>query len=97
MLVDKDLKNNYDRIELEVEKIVEVALLCTQYLPSHRLKMFEVFHMLEGDGLAEKWDATQTAEEIRCRANDFSSPQQFSNLNDNSVLLVQEMELSEPR
>lgn len=96
MLVDKDLKNNYDRIELE--EIVKVALLCTQNLPSHRPKMSEVVRMLEGDGLAEKWEATQRAEEIRCRANDFSSPQQFSNLNNNnSVLLIQEMELSGPR
>ncbi|KAE8690916.1 Protein NSP-INTERACTING KINASE 3 [Hibiscus syriacus] len=31
LLVDKDLKNNYDRIELE--EMVQVALLCTQYLP----------------------------------------------------------------
>ncbi|KAL8106016.1 hypothetical protein AgCh_029719 [Apium graveolens] len=95
MLVDKDLKNNYDRIELE--EIVKVALLCTQNLPSHRPKMSEVVRMLEGDGLAEKWEATQRAEEIRFRANDFSSSQQFSNLNNNSVLLVQEMELSGPR
>lgn len=95
ILVDKDLKNNYDRIELE--EMVKVALLCTQNLPSHRPKMSEVVRMLEGDGLAEKWEATQRAEEIRCRANDFSSSQQFSNFNDNSVLIIQEMELSGPR
>lgn len=95
MLVDKELKNNYDRIELE--EIVKVALLCTQNLPSHRPKMSEVVRMLEGDGLAEKWETTQRAEEIRCRANDFSSSQQFWNHDDNTVLLVQEMELSGPR
>ena len=95
MLVDKDLKNNYDRIELE--EIVKVALLCTQNLPNHRPKMSEVVRMLEGDGLAEKWEAAQRAEDTRCRANDFSSSHQFSNLNDNSVLVVQEMELSGPR
>ncbi|KAK1381015.1 Concanavalin A-like lectin/glucanase, subgroup [Heracleum sosnowskyi] len=95
MLVDKDLKNNYDRIELE--EIVKVALLCTQYLPRYRPKMSEVVRMLEGDGLAEKWEATQRAEEIRCRAYEFPSSQRFSNRNDNSVLLVQEMELSGPR
>ncbi|KAL7240791.1 hypothetical protein ACSBR2_006440 [Camellia fascicularis] len=39
-LVDKDLENNYDRIELE--EMVRVALLCTQYLSSHRPKMSEV-------------------------------------------------------
>ncbi|KAJ6707581.1 SOMATIC EMBRYOGENESIS RECEPTOR KINASE 1 [Salix viminalis] len=34
MFVDKDIKGNYDRIELE--EMVQVALLSTQYLPSHR-------------------------------------------------------------
>ncbi|KAM7477007.1 hypothetical protein LguiB_024250 [Lonicera macranthoides] len=40
VLVDKDLKNSYDRIELK--EMVRVALLCTQYLLSHRPKMSEV-------------------------------------------------------
>ncbi|KAK4346376.1 hypothetical protein RND71_032715 [Anisodus tanguticus] len=52
VLVDKDLKINYDRIELE--EMVKVALLCTQYLPGHRPKMSEIVRMLEGDGLAER-------------------------------------------
>nr|ABG73621.1 leucine-rich repeat receptor-like kinase [Populus tomentosa] len=95
LLVDKDLKNNYDRIELE--EIVQVALLCTQYLPSHRPKMSEVVRMLEGDGLAEKWEASQRAEESRSRANEFSSSERYSDLTDDSSLLVQAMELSGPR
>ncbi|XP_059655601.1 protein NSP-INTERACTING KINASE 2-like [Cornus florida] len=95
MLVDKDLKNNYDRIELE--EMVQVALLCTQYLPSHRPKMSEVVRMLEGDGLAEKWEASQRAEATRCRANEFSSSERYSDLTDDSSLLVQAMELSGPR
>ncbi|ONK61012.1 uncharacterized protein A4U43_C08F25180 [Asparagus officinalis] len=36
-MVDKSLKNNYDRIE--VEEMVQVALLCTQFHPSHLPKM----------------------------------------------------------
>ncbi|KAL6350586.1 hypothetical protein AAG906_022296 [Vitis piasezkii] len=95
MLVDKDLKANYDRIELE--EMVQVALLCTQYLPSHRPKMSEVVRMLEGDGLAEKWEATQRAEATRCKANEFSSSERYSDLTDDSSLLVQAMELSGPR
>ncbi|KAL1803285.1 hypothetical protein ACET3Z_031932 [Daucus carota] len=95
MLVDKDLKGNYDRIELE--EIVQVALLCTQYLPGHRPKMSEVVRMLEGDGLAEKWEATQRAEATRCRANEFSSSERYSDLTDDSSVLVQAMELSGPR
>ncbi|PIA46054.1 hypothetical protein AQUCO_01600374v1 [Aquilegia coerulea] len=57
VLVDKDLQTNYDRIE--VAEMVQVALLCTQYLPAHRPKMSEVVRMLEGDGLADKWEASQ--------------------------------------
>lgn len=95
MLVDKDLKSQYDRIELE--EMVQVALLCTQYLPLHRPKMSEVVRMLEGDGLAEKWEASQRAESTRCRANEFSSSERYSDLTDDSSLLVQAMELSGPR
>ncbi|KAI7998777.1 Protein NSP-INTERACTING KINASE 1 [Camellia lanceoleosa] len=94
-LVDKDLKNNYDRIELE--EMVQVALLCTQYLPSNRPKISEVVRMLEGDGLAEKWEASQRADTTRCRANEFSSLERYSDLTDYSSLLVQVMELSGPR
>ena len=32
-MVDKDLRGNFDRIELE--EIVQVALLCTQYFPKN--------------------------------------------------------------
>ncbi|WRX13891.1 Protein kinase domain - like 10, partial [Theobroma cacao] len=86
MLVDKDLKNNYDRIELE--EMAQVALLCTQYLPSHRPKMSEVVRMLEGDGLADKWEASQRAEATRSRANEFSSSERYSDLTDDSSLLA---------
>ncbi|XP_031279293.1 protein NSP-INTERACTING KINASE 1-like isoform X2 [Pistacia vera] len=95
MLVDKDLKNNYDRIELE--EMVQVALLCTQYLPGHRPKMSEVVRMLEGDGLAERWEASQRAEATKCKPHEFSSSDRYSDLTDDSSLLVQAMELSGPR
>ncbi|EYU28925.1 hypothetical protein ABFS82_12G084500 [Erythranthe guttata] len=97
LLVDKGLKmNGYDG--MEVEETVQVALLCTQYLPSHRPKMSEVVRMLEGDGLAEKWEASQRAEAMRCRANnEFSSSERYSDLTDDSLLFVQAMELSGPR
>ncbi|GMN38896.1 hypothetical protein TIFTF001_008118 [Ficus carica] len=95
MLVDKSLKNNYDQIELE--DFIQVALLCTQYLPSDRPKMSEVVRMLEGDGLAERWEASQGGESIHCKANDFSSSERYSDLTDDSTLLAQAMELSGPR
>ncbi|KAF5794174.1 putative protein kinase RLK-Pelle-LRR-II family [Helianthus annuus] len=95
MLVDKDLKTNYDRIELE--EMVQVALLCTQYQPGQRPKMSEVARMLEGDGLAEKWEASQRAESNGGRANEFSHSERYSDLTDDSSLLAQAMELSGPR
>ncbi|KAJ6364778.1 hypothetical protein OIU76_029699 [Salix suchowensis] len=95
MFVDKDIKGNYDRIELE--EMVQVALLSTQYLPSHRPKMSEVVRMLEGDGLAERWEASQRAEATKSKPHEFSSSDRYSDLTDDSSLLVQAMELSGPR
>ncbi|KAJ9557868.1 hypothetical protein OSB04_012482 [Centaurea solstitialis] len=56
VLVDKELGTSYDQID--VGEMLQVALLCTQYIPAHRPRMSEVVRMLEGDGLAEKWAAT---------------------------------------
>lgn len=91
-LVDKDLKNNYDRVELG--EMVQVALLCTQFNPLHRPKMSDVLRMLEDDGLAEKWDASQRSETPRSRS---SEPQRYSDYIEESSLVVEAMELSGPR
>ncbi|XP_073158615.1 BRASSINOSTEROID INSENSITIVE 1-associated receptor kinase 1-like isoform X1 [Henckelia pumila] len=53
-LVDADLQGNY--VDDEVEELIQVALLCTQSSPLERPKMSEVVRMLEGDGLAERWE-----------------------------------------
>ncbi|KAK1272417.1 Protein NSP-INTERACTING KINASE 1 [Acorus gramineus] len=97
VLVDKDLKNNYDRIELE--EMVQVALLCTQYLPGHRPKMSEVVRMLEGDGLAERWEASQRSDSHKgsSKPHEFNASERYSDLTDDSSLLVEAMELSGPR
>ncbi|PWA52758.1 protein kinase-like domain-containing protein [Artemisia annua] len=65
-IVDKSLKNNYDRIELE--EMIQVALLCTQFNPLNRPKMSEVLRMLEGEGLVERWEVSQSIETPRFRA-----------------------------
>ncbi|XP_042498534.1 somatic embryogenesis receptor kinase 1-like [Macadamia integrifolia] len=62
MLVDPDLQNNY--AEAEVEQLIQVALLCTQGSPMDRPKMSEVVRMLEGDGLAERWEEWQKVEVV---------------------------------
>ncbi|KAL3838681.1 hypothetical protein ACJIZ3_023272 [Penstemon smallii] len=54
ILVDPDLRGNY--IDEEVEQLILLALLCTQGSPTERPKMSEVVRMLEGDGLAERWE-----------------------------------------
>ncbi|XP_022996696.1 protein NSP-INTERACTING KINASE 3-like [Cucurbita maxima] len=94
MMVDKDLRGNYDRVELE--EMVQVALLCTQFNPSHRPKMSEVLKMLEGDGLAEKWEASQHVETPRYRLCE-KPPQLYSDYIEESSLIVEAMELSGPR
>ena len=82
LLVDKDLKNNYDRIELE--EMIQVALLCTQYLPGLRPKMSEVVRMLEGDRLAERWEASQRVDQQS--TNRMSSPHQNGSLTSPTTL-----------
>lgn len=93
LIVDKDLKKNYDKIELE--ELVQVALLCTQFSPSNRPKMSEVLRMLEGDGLAEKWEASQRDATPRNRISE--TPERYSDFIDESSLVVEAMELSGPR
>ncbi|KAF3617377.1 Protein NSP-INTERACTING KINASE 3 [Capsicum annuum] len=93
LVVDSDLKNNFDRIELE--EMVQVALLCTQFNPIYRPKMSEVLRMLEGDGLAEKWEASQKVETPRYRTSE-NTPKRYSDYIEESSL-VEAMELSGPR
>ncbi|XP_052142064.1 LRR receptor kinase SERL2-like [Oryza glaberrima] len=95
VLVDKGLRSNYDRVELE--EMVQVALLCTQYLPGHRPRMSEVVRMLEGDGLAERWEASQRADSHKFKVPEFTFGRCYSDLTDDSSLLVQAVELSGPR
>lgn len=94
MMVDKDLKNNYDRVELE--EMVQVALLCTQYHPSHRPKMSEVVRMLEGDGLAEKWEASQKTGTTKSLSSE-QPPPKYLDFVEESSLVVDAIELSGPR
>lgn len=62
-LVDPDLQEEYDAVE--VEQLIQVALLCTQSSPMDRPKMAEVVRMLSGDGLAERWEEWQKVEVVR--------------------------------
>ncbi|KAF1895383.1 hypothetical protein Lal_00044033 [Lupinus albus] len=92
-LVDADLQGNYD--DDEVEQLIQVALLCTQGSPTERPKLSEVVRMLEGDGLAEKWEQWQKEETVR---QDFNHLH-YSNANwiVDSTSDMQPDELSGPR
>jgi hypothetical protein len=49
--VDRKLRSNYDSVELD--EMVQIALLCTMYRPCHCPKMSKIVKMLEGgDGVA---------------------------------------------
>ncbi|KAK4261344.1 hypothetical protein QN277_004355 [Acacia crassicarpa] len=93
-MVDKDMKGNFDADELE--EMVQVALLCTQFNPLHRPKMSEVLKMLEGDGLAERWEEASQKTETRFRSFE-NPPQRYSDYIEESSLILEAMELSGPR
>nr|XP_043628409.1 BRASSINOSTEROID INSENSITIVE 1-associated receptor kinase 1-like isoform X2 [Erigeron canadensis] len=69
-LVDAELE--VDVVNDDVEKLVQIALLCTQEIAMERPSMSEVIRMLEGDGLDNKWEKWQ---------NDDISRRKFSNIN----------------
>ncbi|KAH0895659.1 hypothetical protein HID58_045227, partial [Brassica napus] len=62
-IVDKNLDGDY--VKEEVEMMIQVALLCTQGSPEDRPVMSEVVRMLEGEGLAERWEEWQNVEVTR--------------------------------
>ncbi|KAJ0818239.1 putative protein kinase RLK-Pelle-LRR-II family [Helianthus annuus] len=94
LMVDKSLKNNFDRVELE--EMVQVALLCTQFSPSNRPKMSEVLRMLEGEGLVERWEASQNIETPKFRSQE-SFPKRYADYIEETSLVFEAMELSGPR
>ncbi|KAM1729748.1 hypothetical protein ACFX12_020096 [Malus domestica] len=71
-LVDADLNGNY--VDDQVEQLIQVALLCTQGTPGERPKMSEVVWMLEGAGLAERWEEWQKEEVFRQDFNPIHHP-----------------------
>ncbi|XP_007226511.2 BRASSINOSTEROID INSENSITIVE 1-associated receptor kinase 1 [Prunus persica] len=91
-LVDADLNGNYN--DGEVEQLIQVALLCTQGSPGERPKMSEVVRMLEGDGLAERWEEWQKEEMFR---QDFPIQHPSTNWIMDSSSQIPPDELSGPR
>ncbi|KAL9244017.1 hypothetical protein vseg_017836 [Gypsophila vaccaria] len=94
-LVDADLQGNY--VESEVEQLIQVALLCTQSSPTERPKMSEVVRMLEGDGLAERWEEWQKEEMVRQDFNQMHQHHPATDWGVDSTSNLRPDELSGPR
>ncbi|KAK9044132.1 hypothetical protein V6N11_072449 [Hibiscus sabdariffa] len=94
MLVDSDLNGKY--ADIEVEQLMQVALLCTQGSPMKRPKMAEVVRMLEGDGLAERWEEWQKEDMVLQESNQTRHPNVTWIIPDSSSHIPPD-ELSGPR
>ncbi|KAE8645797.1 hypothetical protein Csa_017046 [Cucumis sativus] len=96
-LVDPDLGGNY--AEEELEQVIQIAVLCTQSSPVERPKMSEVMQMLEGNGLAERWEDWQKEESSRQNFNNtvHSYPRSRSPHLVDSISHLPPDELSSPR
>ncbi|RCV38979.1 hypothetical protein SETIT_8G186000v2 [Setaria italica] len=85
-IVDRNLGDLYNLEELE--KIIQIALLCTDMEPDHRPAMSEVVQMLEGELVpAERWQEWQLAElnrrqqyEMRQQCKPFSFSEESLNI-----------------
>ena len=93
--MDADMQGQY--VDDEVEELIQVALLCTQGAPMERPKMSEVVRMLEGDGLAERWEEWQKEEMFRQDFNSMHNPNATWILDNNSTSQIPPDELSGPR
>lgn len=89
-IIDRNLSKNYGGEE--VEKMIQVALLCTQATPEERPSMSEVVRMLEGEGLAERWEEWQQVEVTR--RQEYERLQQRFDWGDDSIHNQDAIELS---
>lgn len=93
--MDRDLKRCFNAEELE--KVVEVALKCTQSSPSLRPKMSEVLRILED--IAGQSGHLEESQGVgnQCEATTFSFSRNFTDVHEESSFIIEAMELSGPR
>lgn len=89
-IIDRNLNGNY--VIQEVEMMIQVALLCTQSSPEDRPAMSEVVRMLEGEGLAERWEEWQHTEVTQ--RHEYERLQRRFEWGDNSIHDQSAIELS---
>ncbi|RLN42659.1 putative LRR receptor-like serine/threonine-protein kinase [Panicum miliaceum] len=92
-IVDRNLNSNYNG--QEVQMMIQIALLCTQASPEDRPSMSEVVRMLEGEGLAERWEEWQQVEVTR--REDYERMQQRFDWGEDSIYNQDAIELSAGR
>lgn len=92
-IVDRNLSQDYD--EEDVEMMIQIALLCTQASPEDRPSMSEVVRMLEGEGLAERWEEWQQVEVTR--RQDYERMQRRFDWGEDSMYNQEAIELSGAR
>ncbi|KAK1616735.1 hypothetical protein QYE76_022252 [Lolium multiflorum] len=92
-IVDRNLSQDYEGGE--VEMMIQIALLCTQASPEDRPSMSEVVRMLEGEGLAERWEEWQQVEVTR--RQDYERMQRRFDWGEDSMHNQEAIELSGAR
>ncbi|XP_018677675.2 LRR receptor kinase SERK2 isoform X2 [Musa acuminata AAA Group] len=93
LIIDPNLDRNYDI--LEVEKLFQIALLCTQASPEDRPIMSDVIRMLEGEGWTERWEQLQQVEVTQ--KQDYQRIQKRLNWDDDTSYNQEAIELSGAR
>ncbi|KAJ8464193.1 hypothetical protein OPV22_026745 [Ensete ventricosum] len=93
LIIDPNLDRNYDI--LEVEKLIQISLLCTQASPEDRPIMSDVIRMLEGEGLTERWEQLQQV--AVTQKQDYERIQKRLNWDDDTSYNQEAIELSGAR
>ena len=95
-IVDRNLGGAYNREELE--KITQIALLCTHMDPDQRPVMSEVVHMLEGEFVpVERWEEWQLAELNRRQQHETRQQRKLFSFSEESLNIQEAIELSTGR
>ncbi|CAO2151152.1 unnamed protein product [Urochloa humidicola] len=95
-IVDRNLGALYNLEELE--KIIQIALLCTHMEPDHRPAMSEVVEMLEGELVpAERWKEWQLAELSRRQQYEMRQQRKPFSFSEESLNIQEAIELSTGR